>query len=51
MVRPTMFGKIVLRRDQVLITLFSPDATTAATFLARCSSINAPYTITSRFFF
>ena len=40
---PSMSGIIVLRRDQVLITLRSPLAFIASNFLRRCSSTNGPF--------
>jgi hypothetical protein len=42
-VRPTMSGRIIERRDQVLIGRLSLLATAASTFLARCRSTNGPF--------
>src|SRR6266545_2775687 len=43
MVCPTMSGVTVERRDQVLMTLRSPDAFMVWTFDARWSSTNGPF--------
>src|SRR5680860_1198507 len=43
MVGHTIAGKISERRDQVLMTRFSPLAFSASTFLARWSSTNGPF--------
>src|SRR3569623_1384779 len=43
MVWPTMSGMIVERRDQVLMTFFSPAALRTSTFLRRWSSMNGPF--------
>src|SRR5690606_5263856 len=43
MVCPTMSGMIVERRDQVLMSFFSPLAWRASIFLSRCSSTNGPF--------
>src|SRR5580698_2617990 len=42
-VRPTMSGTIIERRDQVLIGLRSLRAAATCTFLARCRSTNGPF--------
>src|SRR5580658_7946120 len=42
-VRPTMSGTIIERRDQVLIGLRSLRAAATWTFLARCRSTNGPF--------
>src|SRR5579871_621464 len=42
-VRPTMSGTIIERRDQVLIGLRSLRAAAVCTFLARCRSTNGPF--------
>src|SRR5580692_1409812 len=43
MVRPTMSGTIIERRDQVLMGLRSLRAAATCTFLARCRSTNGPF--------
>src|SRR5580692_8840880 len=43
MVRPTMSGTIIERRDQVLMGLRSLRAAATWTFLARCRSTNGPF--------
>src|SRR5688572_19610202 len=43
MVRPTMSGVIIERRDQVLIGFFVRAAAASATFLARWWSMNGPF--------
>src|SRR5579862_5054019 len=43
MVRPTMSGTIIERRDQVLIGLRSLRAEATCTFLARCRSTKGPF--------
>src|SRR5207237_1624603 len=40
---PTMSGMIVERRDQVLMTFFSPLEFRSSTFLRRWSSTNGPF--------
>src|SRR5262249_16747242 len=40
---PTISGMIVERRDQVLMTFFSPAAFRPSTFLSRWSSTNGPF--------
>ena len=40
---PTNDGKIVERRDQVLMTVLSPEAFAASTFFNRLSSANGPF--------
>src|SRR5580658_804656 len=42
-VRPTMSGTIIERRDQVLMGLRSLRAAATCTFLARCRSTNGPF--------
>src|SRR3974377_809316 len=43
MVRPTIAGTTIERRDQVLIGLRSFLAAAVCTFLARCRSTNGPF--------
>src|SRR5215469_9471948 len=43
MVWPTMSGMMVERRDQVLMTFFSPLELRTSTFLSRCPSTNGPF--------
>src|SRR5258708_27000285 len=45
MVRPTKSGRIVERRDQVLIGRLSLAAEAVSTFLMRCPSTNGPFLI------
>src|SRR5580765_6559255 len=40
---PIMSGMIVERRDQVFVTLRSPDVFIASTFLRRCWSMKGPF--------
>src|SRR5690606_23647029 len=45
MVSPMNSGRMVERRDQVLIGFFSLPPTAASTFLSRCASTNGPFLI------
>ena len=45
MVLPTISGKMVDRRDQVLMTFFSIDLFCSSTFLSRWPSMNGPFEV------